>query len=571
MPEVPCTAFISYSREDSEFALRLARDLKEAGASVWIDQLDIRPGTHWDNAIENALLEAPQMLVVLSPASSQSQNVRNEISFALEQGKIVVPVIFKDCVVPLQLQRQNRIDFRADYTRGLTALLDHLRVTHPDQTVIDKAAEEEANRKAAWAAREAEARRLAELEERDKEAAQQKDAAESIAIEQAERRVREEAKPGPYQKAARTTSEAPGPERVQERPQQPLRGPGLFWNSKMITAAGFIVCMAFALYFASYHWSSQAGIKWIALNPDTNANLNTITGSSDGKILFTCAPSTPGAIANIILKSIDGGASWTKFDANPGPACQWPILSSPDGSHLWAPAREPYRIWISSDGGASWSFAATPATANPRAQQEVMQSLFRSGDGKQLWASGEIGAILESDDGGATWVWVVSPSQSGPDLFSISGTSDGKFLVAVGAAGIVYASAINHASWHVPDSGTHSDLSSVFVSSNVDLICAVGERGAIILSLDKGATWSLRHSGTTANLHGLVGSGDGKHLWAVGDSGTIDESDDSGLTWTLRASGTKSNLHAVFSSADGKHLWVAGDNGAILESSSGFY
>jgi hypothetical protein len=29
------TAFFSYSREDSEFALRLAGDLKAAGAAVW--------------------------------------------------------------------------------------------------------------------------------------------------------------------------------------------------------------------------------------------------------------------------------------------------------------------------------------------------------------------------------------------------------------------------------------------------------------------------------------------------------------------------------------------------------
>ena len=36
-------AFFSYSREDSEFALRLAKDLKAAGANVWLDRLDIKP------------------------------------------------------------------------------------------------------------------------------------------------------------------------------------------------------------------------------------------------------------------------------------------------------------------------------------------------------------------------------------------------------------------------------------------------------------------------------------------------------------------------------------------------
>ena len=34
-------AFVSYSRDDSEFVLRLAGDLKAAGAKVWLDRLDI--------------------------------------------------------------------------------------------------------------------------------------------------------------------------------------------------------------------------------------------------------------------------------------------------------------------------------------------------------------------------------------------------------------------------------------------------------------------------------------------------------------------------------------------------
>jgi len=162
-PQAPA-AFISYSREDSEFALRLAQDLKAAGAAVWIDQLDIAAGQLWDNAIEEALIASPRMLLILSPGSARSNNVRNEISFALEQGKTVIPVLYQDCTVPLQLQRANRVDFRADYTHGLQFLLASLQVHHPDPEVLHDAAEAESKRKAAWEAREAEARRLQELE-----------------------------------------------------------------------------------------------------------------------------------------------------------------------------------------------------------------------------------------------------------------------------------------------------------------------------------------------------------------------------------------------------------------------
>lgn len=37
--------FFSYSRTDTEFTRKLATDLRNAGADLWIDQLDIQPGT----------------------------------------------------------------------------------------------------------------------------------------------------------------------------------------------------------------------------------------------------------------------------------------------------------------------------------------------------------------------------------------------------------------------------------------------------------------------------------------------------------------------------------------------
>jgi TonB family protein len=129
-PRAP-TAFVSYSHEDSAFALRLAGDLKAAGANVWLDQIDIEPGQEWDSAIEDAVTQAPLMLLILSPTSVKSRNVRNEISFALEEKKTIIPALYQDCTVPLQLRRIQHIDFRADYAHGLKALLRTLGVATP--------------------------------------------------------------------------------------------------------------------------------------------------------------------------------------------------------------------------------------------------------------------------------------------------------------------------------------------------------------------------------------------------------------------------------------------------------
>jgi hypothetical protein len=121
-------AFFSYSREDSEFALRLAKDLRTAGATVWLDQLDINPGQRWDRAVEEALASCPRMLVILSPSSVASTNVMDEVSFALEEKKLVIPVLARDCNIPFRLRRLQYIDCRADYAGGLKELVKTLEV-----------------------------------------------------------------------------------------------------------------------------------------------------------------------------------------------------------------------------------------------------------------------------------------------------------------------------------------------------------------------------------------------------------------------------------------------------------
>jgi hypothetical protein len=122
------SAFISYSRGDSEFALRLAEDLRAAGAAVWLDQLDITPGQRWAGAVEDALNNCQQMLVILSPSSSGSKNVGDEVSFALEEEKNVIPVLYRQCKIPLRLRSLQYADFRTGYARGLQDVLAAIKL-----------------------------------------------------------------------------------------------------------------------------------------------------------------------------------------------------------------------------------------------------------------------------------------------------------------------------------------------------------------------------------------------------------------------------------------------------------
>jgi len=133
-------AFFSYSREDSEFVLRLAGDLKASGANVWLDQMDIVPGQRWDEAVERALADCPRMLVVLSPAAVHSTNVMDEVSFALQEGKTVVPILYRDCAIPFRLRRVQYIDLRFDYSHGLAELRKTLAARKESPAVVPETA-----------------------------------------------------------------------------------------------------------------------------------------------------------------------------------------------------------------------------------------------------------------------------------------------------------------------------------------------------------------------------------------------------------------------------------------------
>jgi hypothetical protein len=127
--------FFSYVRKDSEFVLKLAKELRASGVNVWLDQLDISGGQRWDHAVEGALATCQGMIAVLTPESLVSNNVMDEVSYALEEGKLVVPILLRSCTIPFRLRRVQYIDFTADYDTGFAQLLRALRIDQPSQSL----------------------------------------------------------------------------------------------------------------------------------------------------------------------------------------------------------------------------------------------------------------------------------------------------------------------------------------------------------------------------------------------------------------------------------------------------
>jgi hypothetical protein len=136
--------FFSYARDDSEFVLKLAQELRNRGANLWLDQLDILGGERWDHAIEQSLQACEGMIVVLSADAVDSQNVMDEVSYALEEEKFIIPVLHRECAIPFRLRRVQFVDFTRDFEGGLQSLLKALGIGRPAPALGNSLPEEPA-------------------------------------------------------------------------------------------------------------------------------------------------------------------------------------------------------------------------------------------------------------------------------------------------------------------------------------------------------------------------------------------------------------------------------------------
>lgn len=136
--------FLSYSRVNKDFALKLANELKAEGFSVWLDVLDIPVGARWDVEVERALTESEIFLVIVTHASSTSENVLDEIGYAIDHSKRILPVLLEKTNIPLRLRRFQYVDFtNKSFDEGVQLAKELLRnlislPTVPRNNIVEK-------------------------------------------------------------------------------------------------------------------------------------------------------------------------------------------------------------------------------------------------------------------------------------------------------------------------------------------------------------------------------------------------------------------------------------------------
>ncbi len=134
--------FISYSKKDSDFALKLAEDLQEAGFKIWIDR-SIGGGEDWRETIEENLKAAEEVIIVVSPNSMDSEWVRHEGSLAYGWEKQLFPVLMTPVdALPPWLEEYQWVDFvDTPYEAAFDALVADLTPPNPIQDLLGQEVE----------------------------------------------------------------------------------------------------------------------------------------------------------------------------------------------------------------------------------------------------------------------------------------------------------------------------------------------------------------------------------------------------------------------------------------------
>ncbi len=98
MPQV----FISYSRRDKDFVLKLHAALAAQSRDAWVDWEDIPPTADWWREIQGGIDSADSFIFVISPDSVRSEVCRREVDYAVTSNKRLIPLLYRDVNDPAE-------------------------------------------------------------------------------------------------------------------------------------------------------------------------------------------------------------------------------------------------------------------------------------------------------------------------------------------------------------------------------------------------------------------------------------------------------------------------------------
>lgn len=158
-------AFISYAREDQDFARRLHAALVDAGHSLWVDWESIHPSSDWFKEIAEGIDQSDAVIFVVSRNSVHSKECRAEVEHARRAEIRIVPVLrepvqpglipggaaafqwieflddaaFDESVQALRRALETDLDWVKDHTRLRLRALEWDREGRPNGKLLNRA------------------------------------------------------------------------------------------------------------------------------------------------------------------------------------------------------------------------------------------------------------------------------------------------------------------------------------------------------------------------------------------------------------------------------------------------
>jgi CheY-like chemotaxis protein len=130
--------FISYKKEDVDFAENLSSRLEREGSDVWADS-KIAVGEEWRNAIDVAIGNSVALIVIMTPEAKASEYVTYEWAFAWGIGIKVIPVMLRPTTLHPRLEALQYLDFTNIKSRPWDKLIDEVRAVtrhpRPEETI----------------------------------------------------------------------------------------------------------------------------------------------------------------------------------------------------------------------------------------------------------------------------------------------------------------------------------------------------------------------------------------------------------------------------------------------------
>lgn len=125
--------FLSHSSKDKPSVERLARDLRDAGASVWFDAWEISIGDSLTRQIQTGLVNSKYVGIWITKNAITSGWVEKEwtsrLKDEIEKGHVIVlPLLAEKCELPLFLQDKLYADFTTEYKSAFDNLLSTIQI-----------------------------------------------------------------------------------------------------------------------------------------------------------------------------------------------------------------------------------------------------------------------------------------------------------------------------------------------------------------------------------------------------------------------------------------------------------